>query len=188
MKQSLRAKRMAKHHKRNLGGSKLNLVSLMDIFTILVFFLLINSDDVEILQNQKDIILPESVSEQKPDSTLLILANNEDLIVSGQIVAKVPDILAREDLVIAELKQVLTDLATQAGPLPEELEEKGRPVTIMGDAEIPYEMLKRIMQTCVDTEFRDVSMAVSQVPSNDPVPLAEDPVGAAAPAPTGEGT
>ena len=40
----------------------LNLVSLMDIFTILVFFLLVNSSDVETLPNAKDLQLPESIS------------------------------------------------------------------------------------------------------------------------------
>ena len=40
---SARAKRMERHHQRAKGGSSLNLVSLMDIFTILVFFLLVNA-------------------------------------------------------------------------------------------------------------------------------------------------
>ena len=43
MVKSGRAKRMEKHHKRNKSSGSLNLVSLMDIFTILVFFLLVNS-------------------------------------------------------------------------------------------------------------------------------------------------
>lgn len=55
MKQSLRAKRMAKHHRRLNQAPKMNLVSLMDIFTILVFFLLVNSSDVEVLQTDKSI-------------------------------------------------------------------------------------------------------------------------------------
>ncbi len=36
MKQSRRAKRMERHHKRGKGTPAFNLVSLMDIFTILV--------------------------------------------------------------------------------------------------------------------------------------------------------
>jgi biopolymer transport protein ExbD len=72
MKSSLRARRMASNHRRMQQNSKLNLVSLMDIFTILVFFLMVNSGDVEILQSDKDITLPDSVSEQKPDLTLLV--------------------------------------------------------------------------------------------------------------------
>ena len=57
MVKSARAKRMEKHHKRNKGTAALNLVSLMDIFTILVFFLLVNSSDVETLPNAKDLQL-----------------------------------------------------------------------------------------------------------------------------------
>ena len=60
MAKSARAKRMAKHHRRNKGKGTLNLVSLMDIFTILVFFLLVNSSDVQTLPNAKDLQLPES--------------------------------------------------------------------------------------------------------------------------------
>ena len=65
MVKSGRAKRMDKHHRRNKGVASLNLVSLMDIFTILVFFLLVNSSDVEVLPNAKDVQLPESIAEEK---------------------------------------------------------------------------------------------------------------------------
>ena len=61
---SSRAKRMDKHHHRKQVVS-LQLVSLMDIFTILVFFLLINSTDVEVLPNAKDLQMPESIAEEK---------------------------------------------------------------------------------------------------------------------------
>ena len=54
MVRSGRAKRMEKHHKRNKSTAALNLVSLMDIFTILVFFLLVNSSDVETLPSTKE--------------------------------------------------------------------------------------------------------------------------------------
>ena len=46
MKLSRRAKRMRRHYSRMHRGGGLNLVSLMDIFTILVFFLMVNSSDV----------------------------------------------------------------------------------------------------------------------------------------------
>jgi len=48
MQKSHRAARMDRRHKRGKkAGVALNLVSLMDIFTILVFFLLVNSTNVE---------------------------------------------------------------------------------------------------------------------------------------------
>ncbi|MGB5491712.1 MAG: biopolymer transporter ExbD, partial [Woeseiaceae bacterium] len=83
MVKSARAKRMDKHHKRNRGAGALNLVSLMDIFTILVFFLLVNSSDVETLPNAKDLQLPESIAEQKAKETVVILIGEVDIIVQG---------------------------------------------------------------------------------------------------------
>ena len=57
MRNSRRIKRMS----RNRGKiSKMNLTSLMDVFTILVFFLLVNSGSVEVLDAPKDVTLPES--------------------------------------------------------------------------------------------------------------------------------
>ena len=94
MVKSARAKRMDKHHKRNKGAGTLNLVSLMDIFTILVFFLLVNSSDVETLPNAKDLQLPESIAEEKAKETVVILIGEEDIIVQGQPVAKIQDVMA----------------------------------------------------------------------------------------------
>jgi biopolymer transport protein ExbD len=167
MKESLRAKRMAKHHRRMGSMSKLNLVSLMDIFTILVFFLLFNSSDVEVLSTEQSIKLPESVSVQKPDTTLLIKVNNEDLLVGTLAIAKVSAIANNNTLIISELE---TELKYQASrrALTEQEKEKGRAVTIMGDQSVPYELLKRIMTTCAANDFRDISLAVTQVTDKGP--------------------
>ena len=89
MVKSRRAKRMETHHKRNKASGTLNLVSLMDIFTILVFFLLVNSSDVEVLPNDKDMQLPESIAEEKAKETVVIMIGDEDIIVQGTPVAKV---------------------------------------------------------------------------------------------------
>ena len=70
MVKSARAKRMEKHHRRHKSGTALNLVSLMDIFTILVFFLLVSSSEVEVLPNAKDIQLPEAIAQEKAKETV----------------------------------------------------------------------------------------------------------------------
>jgi biopolymer transport protein ExbD len=165
MKQSLRAKRMAKHHKRQKQQTKLNLVSLMDIFTILVFFLLLNSSDVEVLQNDKTITLPESVAEQKPETTLVVMVNNQDVLVSGRSVAKVETILANPDAEIESLSRELNYQASRAEPLSEQEAEKGRAVTIMGDESVPYALLKKVMTTCAAADYRKISLAVTKIAS-----------------------
>ena len=81
MKMSRRAKRMDRHHKRNKGRAVLNLVSLMDIFTILVFFLLVNSGEVQVLPNAKALVLPESKAIQEPKETLAVMVNRDEILV-----------------------------------------------------------------------------------------------------------
>ncbi|PCK08177.1 MAG: RNA polymerase subunit sigma-70 [Alteromonadaceae bacterium] len=157
---------MARQHKRQNGQGKLNLVSLMDIFTILVFFLLVNSSDVEVLQNNKDIKLPESIAEKKPENNLVVMVSKSDILVGGRKVASVASALAGAESEIAGLK---TELEYQASRKPyrsPEEEEKGRDVTIMGDQGIPYKLLKKIMTTCAKSDFRNISLAVSQVPND----------------------
>lgn len=163
MKTSVRARRMARHQGRMKANSKLNLVSLMDIFTILVFFLLLNTGDVEVLRNDKTITLPESVSEQKPDATLLVMVNNTDLLVAGRPLAKVADILQRGGLNIVELESELQHQAARRPQLTAAEKQRGRAVTIMGDQAVPYALLKRIMSTCAAHDYRNISLAVNQL-------------------------
>ncbi len=161
MKSSARARRMARSHRRLHTQAKLSLVSLMDIFTILVFFLMVNSGDVEVLEADKNISLPESVSEQKPDIALTIKVSPDDIVVQGRRMGSVADVLAQDGNLIDALKQELAYQASRAPVMTEREEEIGRPVVIMGDQGMPYKLLKRIMTTCADSDYRDITLAVN---------------------------
>ena len=167
MASSGRAKRMEKHHKRNKGAGALNLVSLMDIFTILVFFLLVNSSDVETLPNAKDLQLPESIAEEKAKETVVIMIGEIDLIVQGTPVAKIADVMARRGNDIPELREAL--LSQNDRVLRREAQEDiaGREVTIMGDKDIPYRLLKKVMATCTESDYGQISLAVLQKSSDE---------------------
>jgi biopolymer transport protein TolR len=167
MVKSGRAKRMDKHHKRNKGAGALNLVSLMDIFTILVFFLLVNSSDVETLPNAKELQLPESIAEKKAKETVVIMIGETDLIVQGTPVAKVADIMATKGNDIPELREAL--LSQNDRVLRREAQEDiaGREVTIMGDKDIPYRLLKKVMATCTESDYGQISLAVLQKSSEE---------------------
>lgn len=167
MKTSLRAKRMARNHRRMQQTSKLNLVSLMDIFTILVFFLMVNSGDVEVLSSDKNIKLPDSVAEQVPELTVLVKVSATDIIVQGRSVAQVADILAQSGTVISGLEKELQYMASRKGELTEQEKEKGLAVTIMGDQQVPYVLLKAIMTTCAQSDYRNISLAVNSTPINE---------------------
>jgi len=166
MHKSKRAKRMEVRHKRHKAAGALNLVSLMDIFTILVFFLLVNSSDVEVLPNAKDIQLPESIAEEKAKESVVILIGEENIIVQGTPIVKVSDVMRRRGNDIPELRQAL--LSQNDRVLRKEAQDDiaGREVTIMGDKDIPYRLLKKVMATCTDSEYGQISLAVLQKSSD----------------------
>jgi len=162
MVKSARAKRMEKHHKRNKGAGALNLVSLMDIFTILVFFLLVNSSDVETLPKAKDLQLPESIAEEKAKETVVILIGEESILVQGTVVASVSDVMETQGNDIPALRQALKSQNDRV--LRREAQDNiaEREVTIMGDKDIPYRLLKKVMATCTASDYGQISLAVLQ--------------------------
>lgn len=162
MKKSMRAKRMAKHRQRLNSVPRLNLVPLIDCFTLLIFFLLINySSNVEILNSDKSIKLPASISETAPGETIVITVSSTEIIVAGQRVGGINEMMADTAARFAPLEAELKALASQAAPLDDKEKADGRPITILGDRTIPYEQLKKIMATCVAADYRKIALAVS---------------------------
>lgn len=159
MKLSHRAKRMDRRHKRSRVAT-VNLVSLMDIFTILVFFLLVNSSNTTQLPNQKAIQLPESIAEELPKETLVIMVNNNNILVNGRHVESVANAIKMPSDTIPELQKELRYQASRAPAPVNELGVAEREVTIMGDKAIPYKLLRKIMMTCSTNEFSNISLAV----------------------------
>lgn len=162
MKHSKRSKRMDKRHKRGKGNVGLNLVSLMDIFTILVFFLLVSSSEVESLPNAKDLQLPESIAEQKADETVVIMITETEILVQGASVASIAAVDQQAGNVIDGLKQALISQNDRVLRKAANADITQREVTIMGDREIPYSLLKKVMATCTVADYGQISLAVLQ--------------------------
>lgn len=158
MTSSRRAKRMERNHKRN-KQSALNLVSLMDIFTILVFFLLVSSSNVQQLPNSKDISLPTSVAEKAPKETLIIAITQDSIIVQGIKVSNISDAINSSENLIPSLEQ---ELKFQSSKTAINTLAKGRSVTIMGDESIPYQLLRKILATCRQTNYTHIAFAAVQ--------------------------
>ncbi len=88
------SRRIARMARNKRAVPKLNLTPLMDVFTVLVFFLMFNSGSVETLQQPKEITLPESVVEAKPRETVVIFIGKDEVLIQGVLVARVADIQA----------------------------------------------------------------------------------------------
>ena len=162
MRNSRRIKRMSRNRVK-IG--KMNLTSLMDVFTILVFFLLVNSGSVEVLDAPKEVTLPESRVETKPRETVIILISPDEVIVQGKLVALVTDILegvpSNTDGIkarLAELKENIIGTNTQVVASAQE-------VTILADKSVPFIGIKKVMSTCTGEGYENVSLAVTKKPS-----------------------
>jgi len=159
MRNSRRIKRMGRNR---LKISKMNLTSLMDVFTILVFFLLVNSGSVEILDAPKEITLPESRVESKPRETVVIFISPTEVLVQGQLVAMVDEIIEAKANVLdpiaarlAQLKENVIGTSTRAVASSQE-------VTILADKSVPFTVVMTVMSTCTGEGFENVSLAVTQ--------------------------
>lgn len=141
----------------------LNLVSLMDIFTILVFFLLMNSGDSQEIEKAVFITLPDSQATGSFQNDLLITIGDEYISIGDEDMVDVKTVAAAEGKAIDALAAVLKQRASEKGELTDFEKKNGRSVTIMGDQEVPYLILKGVMATCSQENFRDIALAVNQV-------------------------
>ncbi|MGO8754151.1 MAG: ExbD/TolR family protein [Gallionellaceae bacterium] len=157
MKMSRKAKRMERHHRRNNRHAVINIVSMIDMLTVLVLFLLVNSGNMQNLPSAKSVRLPKSIAQEAPKESLVVAVNNQDIIAQGRKVASVADALARADDVIPGLLDELTHQAQRNRKI---TETDGGDITIMGDKQIPYVLLKKIMVTCTKAGYTNISLAV----------------------------
>jgi len=137
----------------------LNLVALMDVFTILVFFYLVHATDVQIPASSHLVRLPDSTADQQPRNTLVVMITRDDIRVQGDPVTVLGKVQGSADSEIAELKTVLEHY------VPVEDNRKGGEVTILGDKSIPFAVLKKVMVTCTRAGYDHISLAVLQRPA-----------------------
>jgi len=159
MRNSRRLKRMS----RNRGKiSKMNLTSLMDVFTILVFFLLVNSGSVEILDAPKEVKLPESHVETKPRETVVIFISPEEILVQGESAGLVEDVLTGDQGPLRNVESRLVQLSENIIGTSTLAVAATKEVTILADKSVPFTVVRQIMSTCTGAGYENVSLAVVQ--------------------------
>jgi biopolymer transport protein ExbD len=165
-----RAARMQRHHKRHKGNAFINLVSMIDMLTVLVFFLLVYStEQIEVLPSSKDVQLPESIAEAQVHHAVVVIVTERDVLINGKSVGTIEEILASDGVIIptlqAELEAASDDPLRRSG-LSEEEQIAAREVTIMADKELPYRLLKKVMATSTAASYGRLSLAVLQKASD----------------------
>jgi biopolymer transport protein ExbD len=157
------SRRIARMTRYKSAVPKLQLTSLMDVFTTLVFFLVVNSGSaVETLQQPRQITLPESVVEAKPRETVVIFVGKDEVLVQGVPVARVADIQATEYADIEPIRARLAELSESVIGLSTQAVADSREVTVLADKSVPFSVLKRVLATCTGQGYTRVSLAVVQ--------------------------
>ena len=159
MKYSRRMKRMGRSRKKVKG---LNLTPLMDVFTILVFFLLFHSSGGDILETPKQIKLPDSVVETKPRETVVIMVSPQEVFVQGKSVINTPELLEDGIRTVNEITERLEQLERNIIGISTKTVAASKEVTILADKTIPFKVLKKIMSTCTGSGYGKISLAVIQ--------------------------
>jgi len=152
--------RIQRHRKRRHGASHFALVPFIDMMTILVVFLLAHTAEVDILPNTKNIQIPQSLSDRKPSAAVVVMVTKDSVYVDGNLVGSLAAVAANQGPVFAPLKNALMAQNDRILAGAQKTDIAKREVTIMGDKDIPYSVLKKIMLTCSDAEYGKVSFAV----------------------------
>lgn len=160
MKKSSRARRMARHHGKHKAVATLNLTSLMDIFTILLIFLLVNNNNAAKLPDNQDIQLPESIAQELPTEVLTIQVSPMDIIVAGQKIADTETVRNQEERTVTALVEELNFRASQGLAISP---DEDREIMILADRSVPYSVIKKLMRSCMETPYTQVAFAVLKV-------------------------
>jgi biopolymer transport protein ExbD len=153
-----RIQRLSRYQAKPQG---VNLTSLMDVFTILVFFLLVNSGS-EVLEAPRQLVLPESVVEAKPRETVVIYVSKDEVLVQGEPVISIADVLAMEGRDIEPITARLASLQERVIGARTQAVAQSDEVTILADKSIPFSVVKQIMSTCTAQGYARISLAVVQ--------------------------
>jgi len=140
----------------------LNLVALMDVFTILVFFFLAHSSDTESVSSSNLVRLPESAVDQRPRETLVVMITKDNILLQGDQVTAVGKAMRSSGREINDLRTALREQSGGEPPVQDGSAGTEREVTIMGDKTIPFNLLNKVMVTCTRAGFGRISLSVLQ--------------------------
>lgn len=144
----------------------LKLTSMIDMFTILLIFLLKSfSAEGQIMTVAPDLQLPESTAQKPPQSVSVIAVTNEWILLDGKQIVPVSEVILSKQLLIPRLAKELKNLrviSEKVGEISADMGFTGK-ISIQGDKQIPYQLLKSVMYTCGQIGYNDMLLAVMKL-------------------------
>ena len=147
---------------RGVTSAGLNLVSLMDVFTILVFFLLVNSSSSDVMEPPKNIKLPDSVVEAKPRETVIVMITPQEILVQGQPVITTQEVIDSKTAIIEPVKERLLLQQKKVIGISTKTVSQSKEVTVLAHRTVPFHLMKKVMASCTSAGYGKISLAVVQ--------------------------
>ena len=156
--------------KRGLGlmprkvreDAHLNLIPMIDILSVLVAFLLVYSTDVEVLQNPKGVVIPQSVTDVRPKQSVVVMVTKDAVLVQGEMVVSLEVASDPKTQLIEPLRNVLQRPIAGLDAAARDAALTSREVTVMADKDLPYDVLRKVLATCTAAAYGKISLAVMQ--------------------------
>lgn len=157
--------------KKSRSSDGLNITSMMDMFTIILLFLLKSySADGSILTNADDLILPNSVSKGRPGEVSVQLAVTPEMIlVDNEPIVSTKEVFKKSRQEFNEDTETAIDSVLQMHMKAEvELVKNGDLPAVKGmiivqmDKNISFDVLYKVMNLCGRNGFVNMNFAVMQ--------------------------
>ena len=163
---STQNRRIKREQKWQISHTPVMLTPLVDMFVILLIFLLMSySTGGQLMYMAKNILMPESISREQLEPSVEIAVATDRIYVDGQVIMEDLTALHKEKkLLIPELYASLKEKSLKLKKMEEKvpLFRYSGKVTIQADRVIPYFLLKKILYTADRADFTNISLAVFQ--------------------------
>ncbi|NOY76811.1 MAG: biopolymer transporter ExbD [Calditrichaeota bacterium] len=163
MNQAFSKKSILSRKRRKNGIFTLRLTSMIDMFTILLVFLLKNyttENQVPVMAN--DLRLPSSTAQKIPETASVVGLTRQWVLLDGKKMARVSDVLKSDNLLIKNLFLELRAkrlISERLASYDSKMKFRGE-ITIQGDKDLPFQLLKKVMYTCGQVGYNNMQLAV----------------------------
>lgn len=173
-------------HGKKSGYADLLITPLVDMFVIIVLFLIANfSATGEVLMMTKDIQLPDGINVKEIEMHPVIMVSNKEVSISGTIVGQVDELVKQEYPNIPALEEKLRDMKKQFEDLHAMAKDESNKfkgdVNIQANKEVEFAVIKRVMFSCATAGYNNINFAVMQKGGDAPLGEGGKPAEGAAP-------
>lgn len=160
-----------KKHDTDPGQIRLNLTSMMDMFTIILLFLLKTfSTEGQLIHPSESLQLPKSTVERSPEVALDVVVSREHILVNEKPVVTMDEVRRQSGFLIPKLQRELKYYAEEARKMEQNFGVKfSGKVTIQGDKRLPYRDLVKVMYTCGHADYPNMRLVVYRKEREEPL-------------------